>query len=183
MFDFSLAGCPGFDRSRRRSGQIRSAAVGPTGSEWISSEDPDGEDPDQNLSFSSSLWNVTDSGTGSGRVQKSLMWFFFPSVSINRRRLGSWGGVHAEQMHPPAVSLHSPRNELAQITAVTLALRRGRGRMLPWRRRCWTGVGGSERLSSSVQHLPAWWRRFLWCRESLWGKSFCWRLQQLQLQQ
>lgn len=36
---------------------------------------------------------------------------FFHFISINRQTLGSWGVVHAEQMHPLAVSLHSPHNE------------------------------------------------------------------------
>lgn len=71
----------------------------------------------------------------------SLSLCLFHCISINSQTLGSWGVVHAEQMHPPAVALHSPHNE----PDATRTYRRrhfhspqdwGRGRTVPWRCGC-----------------------------------------------
>lgn len=92
-----------------------------------------------------------ESGRGNGPCAyfiSSLSLFHF--VSINRQTLGSWGVVHAEQMHPLAVSLHSPHNEPDGMRAERRrhfhsSQGRGRGRMLPWRCGCWAEGPGRRR--------------------------------------
>lgn len=66
----------------------------------------------------------------------------FHFISINKQTLGSWGGVRAEQMQPPAASLHSPHNE-PDGTRADRCRRHfhsppwGRGHTLPWKSGCW----------------------------------------------
>lgn len=69
-------------------------------------------------------------------------------IAINRQTLGSWGVVHAEQMHPLAVSLHSPHNEpdgthTDRRHHFHSPQDRGRGHTLPWRHTVAVGQRGA----------------------------------------
>lgn len=83
-------------------------------------------------------------------------------ISINRQTLGSWGVVHAEQMHPVAVSLHSPHNEpdgtrTDRCRHFHSPQDRGRGHTLPWRRGFrakGAGAGEARDPSALISCLP-----------------------------